>query len=1152
MATINSVYSKRFESFFKSVNKRDWCVQIYDRKWDGIGAQYGTPPYNFQITDQGLNMVYDCEGDEKFAPIVGSKLELNFMMDFANTSEFHGEFMDDLLGVGANSPYIEGDLMILVRKGTSTGTVMFCGEYLMDLDTLPDVAGPFPIQLTFTDGIGKLKEIKFESKNVDTTTPEYHQMQHKKFSFWIAQCLQHTGFFKTQANPNGFWDDASNKGGFSTCVRWYNVDMHYKPNNTSKYGDPLQQTKGTMKWTHKFNPSNNQIVIANAYDVLKQICRSWGMRVISWQSSWYMYQIREMDNRNDQTGGFNNKWVNPIDQARYRYYADGDVIDRRTSLGFTQTDRFSNYMYNITNPGARTQKLEGCSYKFLPVLKEVKQNLIHAGYQNVFPGINGVWNGLLPNNLANGAYFMSGPFVNSTQFKFKCDMFLEVTMGNAFVMIPGYTVHAQYFILAIDPAQGSSQNLETLNTLAFLSYDPVLGTSAWSDDPGVFDPVNGDLGTAIQMDTVGGPYPYNSTSVQQLGPQLIFNGYRDLATDYVMILAAPYYSTTASGLNATQSGVPYGSGAAFTVTNPVITTALSPPSWSNGFTNNYFSTIQPIAQATGNAATLNTVFIDTQSTDSHEIDWGDVYWADGPEYWDDSALLVQDGSSSYEFSDWTSKDWFRRDRTDSTIGTAGNGENFTELLAYQMKSCQSKVIKRSNFKLANSPVETTYASKVIMVNPIGTIKDIYLNSDGTDPDNIFFFRRGKYNMIMNEWDGEWIECTVEVPGQSLQLRQAGQLVNGSGGSGNSRSMARVGQSAKLMLFTSDETIVQDVAITSLSVASVNIGNAAGKYQSKIGDILYLVYNNGILHEITLTSDITSESTSISFNSFTPTYSSDGAVQIQVPVFDMMNQTNRKTKGQVAGFDVSPTSLTKNSISIDGFLDSDTMTGASETTLPTSESVKAYVDNSHPAEDQTLQEVTDNGNTTTNSVMIGSTSSPTSKLELYENGENVVLKIHEDAGTHNAILHLRRGGSDWEIINNYNFTIEGEGNERLRIDTFGNVGIGTTAPSSILELASATPILTLAATDNSVAHGIEWKHSGTRDSFIKQFPATGAFEFNVGRNSNWGGDFKFVTDTYDSYTITKDLMVCFRCRKNAYHINWKCWYWNFWCWCKVRY
>ena len=298
MAVVNSAYDARFQSSFKSVSGRDWWVTIYDRKWSSVGSLYA-PPYLFKITDNGLNIQYDCEGDEKFAPIVGSKLKLNFMVDYADTSEQQGDFIDDLLGYGPNGPYVEGDIFILIREGSATGSVIFCGEYLQDLDTLPDVAGPFPIQMTFTDGIGKLKEIKFLSENVDPANVPYHQMEHQKFSYWISQCLQHTKFFKTVANPNGFWDDASNKGGFSTCVRWYNADMYYQPNSSSSAGDPLQQTKGTAKWTSKFNPSNQQTVVANVYDVLKQICRSWGMRVISWQSQWYLYQIRSEEHTSE-------------------------------------------------------------------------------------------------------------------------------------------------------------------------------------------------------------------------------------------------------------------------------------------------------------------------------------------------------------------------------------------------------------------------------------------------------------------------------------------------------------------------------------------------------------------------------------------------------------------------------------------------------------------------------------------------------------------------------------------------------------------------------------------------------------------------------------------------------------------------------------
>ncbi len=86
-----------------------------------------------------------------------------------------------------------------------------------------------------------------------------------------------------------------------------------------------------------------------------------------------------------------------------------------------------------------------------------------------------------------------------------------------------------------------------------------------------------------------------------------------------------------------------------------------------------------------------------------------------------------------------------------------------------------------------------------------------------------------------------------------------------------------------------------------------------------------------------------------------------------------------------------------------------------------------------------------------------TNSPSDKLEVYANGADVALRIHEDAGTHQARLHLRRGGSDWEIINDNHLTIEGEGTERMRITTAGDVGIGITNPSQRLEVGTNTDV-----------------------------------------------------------------------------------------------
>ena len=999
MATINSVYTERFRSTFKSTNTRNYVVSIYDRAYTG-SAQADL----FEITDNGLTIQWDSDGDEKFAPIVGSKALLNFMVDY--DAPGHSTFIDDLLGLGTT--YIEGDIFMTIRVDSNLGPLIFCGEYLQDLDTLPDVDGVFPIQLTFTDGIGKLKEITFESLHVDTTADEYKLQGHKKFSYWIGQILQHTKFYKTQANPNGFWDDASNKGGFSTCCRWWNADMYYAPNSTSKYADPLQQTKGTMKWTDKFNPSNGQRNIQNAYEVLKAICKSWGMRVICWQTGYYFYQIFEMNNVNTGT------WTNPVDMDRYRYWADGSVNDQRPSLGFTKYDRFNNQFYNVTHPGKRIQKLEGGKYRFLPVLNEVKVNLIHEGFQNVFGGI--------PTGNAygtNGMAFVNGPFTNSSQYKFNTNFFIEVTAPTG-SWVTNYTLtQVALRIIAMPPGATS-----IASGLATLTYDAVANTYGWDDTPTY---TGFDLGPIINHYSLGGSYPgLGATSVIPLGPNLAFPGYRDADTDYWITTGSPIYATNQSGTQINiQTGSPYGSSYIFpSWTNPIDTSALAPPSWSTGVFNNFLSVVQPVSQ---NSSTTNTIFVNNQTDDSHKLDWGNVYWGDGPEYWDDSALMVQTGSSTYEFADWTSKDWLRRDQTQSTP-PQNSGDNFTDLLTLQIKQCQQVILRRANFKGANSPEDMSLSSKPFFLNPSGALNDIYQNSSGANQNSQYMFRRGKFNIVKNEWDGEWIETkTGSVSGGSASARFAGGTnLTGTGGR-TSGLISRMGDApntrTRLTLAVGTQAVVKDVAITSLNIENGFASELANETDFPIGtsfnlktnDKLWMVFVDGSSYELTLTADVTSESTNIQFASITPTTSSGAIPIFQIPMLKLYENMYRKTDGKIAGFDVNATSLTKGGISIDGFLDSDSMTGASATTLPTSESVKAYVDSQSGG----------GGGLSNYSMLTCSGTTTTSTTNGESNAVVVPFNTKLDSSTNSITLYTNEGPSgisnavySWTMPNGY--------------------------------------------------------------------------------------------------------------------------------------
>lgn len=97
------------------------------------------------------------------------------------------------------------------------------------------------------------------------------------------------------------------------------------------------------------------------------------------------------------------------------------------------------------------------------------------------------------------------------------------------------------------------------------------------------------------------------------------------------------------------------------------------------------------------------------------------------------------------------------------------------------------------------------------------------------------------------------------------------------------------------------------------------------------------------NQLTLAASASANATTLYFTSTTlelPILIRDG---ILIDNKNLFQQYQFKTEGTVAGFSVDADGLTKGGIEITGWLDSDTMTGATANNVPTAESVKAYVD-----------------------------------------------------------------------------------------------------------------------------------------------------------------------------------------------------------------
>ena len=264
-------------------------------------------------------------------------------------------------------------------------------------------------------------------------------------------------------------------------------------------------------------------------------------------------------------------------------------------------------------------------------------------------------------------------------------------------------------------------------------------------------------------------------------------------------------------------------------------------------------------------------------------------------------------------------------------------------------------------------------------------------------------------------------------------------------------------------FTGNITYITIADQKSLSSLPINvIGNAV----FKTGDTFNLINSNSSeIMPLIVTSNQGANDDSVSVSS-TPLFEDiDPGSFLLINQDDLSEQYQNKTKGTVAGYGITATGIAKSGINITGWLNSDTMTGATVTNVPTALSVKNYVDG-QAGHDETLQQVTDNGNTTTNSIMIGSSSSPSEKLEVVGNivttqnitlGNNNDVKFKNSVG--NAVGVLRLNSSNELVLFNGNSSnghiLFVAGNvERMRSTPTG-LGIGTTSPSGLLHISDSS-------------------------------------------------------------------------------------------------
>ena len=281
----------------------------------------------------------------------------------------------------------EKDVWVTIRVGAS-GSYLWMGYVIMDLETREDVSYPYETTLTAIDGLATLKEVPFirETNSSSGATPTFPYERADTFdnagfqtiigstSSWIKILLDYVGQILDTDDTGGALENYT----IQTAFNWWNDDMGVSPSATE---DPLANMKISMRPFYS-KDENGYYDVPNVYQVLEDFCNNFNMRLVYWQHRFHFIQIDEY-NTDEQASA---PYSPTINIPTREYFYTGGIRADQNYVGDTNYSLYKMVFENATSVGTGLQKLAGSTYQGLPAIKTVKGNYAEQAGANMFTG----------------------------------------------------------------------------------------------------------------------------------------------------------------------------------------------------------------------------------------------------------------------------------------------------------------------------------------------------------------------------------------------------------------------------------------------------------------------------------------------------------------------------------------------------------------------------------------------------------------------------------------------------------------------------------------------------------------------------------------------------------------------------------------------